>query len=338
MQLDFEKIFFAEVIDNKDPLEQGRVQIYVSSLMWGWTSNHMPWARPFFNATGSSFSEAAGQQDILPIVPARVKNMFTFGQSFIPEIGTKIWVWFENIQYYKNPYYISGVSLASSNPHKTFSTYVKQNYLLPYSKTNYPNAKLIMLPNGLADYISSEKDIPESGTILSASSFIFQQEDQTADPIIHGKTIIRNIEYASLETDELTTFIRVKHDQTTQERITTLSVDTDTYLKINTLGTNKTIQIQTSSTNYIKLNTNPADSIELSSGATATEKMVLGETLNKFLSELLDKIEAMIIDTGVGPGVVDSSTVSQLETLRSQFLATPSGSPKKILSPNIKNN
>ncbi len=111
--------FIAEVISNSDPLKQGRVQIYIPHLMEGFLKDHYPWAFP-----DREFS------------------------SFIPEVGDKVWVFFEEEEYLKKPFYQNKVQFIDSND---------ANETIGSITGSYPDIKYIKLKNGVSIALNSNQ-------------------------------------------------------------------------------------------------------------------------------------------------------------------------------------
>lgn len=148
----FEKIYAATVFNNTDPLLEGRVQIYIDLFMSGYSESLLPWARPFFNDMGGSDE---------------------FGESNIPEEETKVWVWFENDEDKKNPFYITGLQLKGLNPHRLFTTQVlpQITQITTPLTTIYPDTKYKYFPNGMCSFVSTGLTSKEAGFFHSPSSY-----------------------------------------------------------------------------------------------------------------------------------------------------------------------
>ncbi len=110
----------AKVIDNNDPEKKGRVKIYIEWLMEGIPASDYPWA----------------YQD----------REFT---SYIPEINDMVWVYFENEENFKNPFYKNKISYEDYNEH---------NQKIGSLEGDYPDIKYIKLKNGVAIAINSNKE------------------------------------------------------------------------------------------------------------------------------------------------------------------------------------
>lgn len=174
----FDQLYIAEVVDNMDPLLQGRIQINVPSVMGGWQPQLLPWARPFNNIFGGDFvpSNPTNTDDTQATTP---QKGYFFGESIIPEKNTTVWVWFEKGKYFKNAFYLTGVQLSGTNPHTTFNTQVKP--ILPELLSAYPDVKNITLKNGLQIFASSSNDTPEIGVFYDGQMFFYLQANSLAN-------------------------------------------------------------------------------------------------------------------------------------------------------------
>jgi phage baseplate assembly protein gpV len=124
--MDTENLFVAKVINNFDIKKEGRVQIYVQSIMENWKPQHYPFARYI---SGS-------------------------GISNIHEIGDTVWVFCEKPNLKKNWYVLGTFEESNTNPHNKYT-----NPLL--SSAKYPNLKYMKLDNGLTIGMSSSISSPE---------------------------------------------------------------------------------------------------------------------------------------------------------------------------------
>lgn len=139
-----ENLYVAEVISNTDPKKQGRVKIYIESIMSGWSKSHLPYARGFTTGGGSNL----------------------YGLSNIPEVGSKIWVFSEKPDLKKNWYYLAGFEEADINPHLSFINLVG-------SSSKYPNFKFMRFKNGVTIGVDSSDSNPEVVIQHSSSASIF---------------------------------------------------------------------------------------------------------------------------------------------------------------------
>lgn len=86
LSYDFSGIYRGIVVDNNDPLSSGRVKIKVFPMFIGVSDNDLPWAI-LCDPLGGGFANT--------------------GSLFIPEIGSHVWVMFENMDH-RFPVYIGG--------------------------------------------------------------------------------------------------------------------------------------------------------------------------------------------------------------------------------------
>lgn len=118
--------YIAEVKDNDDShtippsLKEGKVQIYIEHLMSGVLNPlDLPWAKSDREMT-----------------------------SNIPNIGDYIWVWFEDVKYWRNAYYGNKVDLKLLGMHKEFELLIKPKLLASGITVTgtYPNVKYQFYP------------------------------------------------------------------------------------------------------------------------------------------------------------------------------------------------
>jgi len=154
----FEKIYAATVFKNTDPLLEGRVQIYIDLFMSGYSESLLPWARPFFSSTGGS-SE--------------------YGESRIPEEDSKVWVWFENEEDKKNPFYVTGIQLQQLSPHLLYEENVRNNITdngTTLATATYPDVKFTYEKNGVCVFVSSGIE-KEWGVYHPSGTYLFISND-----------------------------------------------------------------------------------------------------------------------------------------------------------------
>jgi len=147
--MDVNNLYIAKVIKNNDielGSNEGRVQIYIESIMSGWKQDHYPWCRPFTNSFG-------GSND--------------FGTLSIPEKNSLIWVFAEKPNNYKNWFYLGDVSLKKLNPVKKILQFLTGKFKTSFSSkglglsSSYPDIKLTYYKNGIVVGISNSSDNPE---------------------------------------------------------------------------------------------------------------------------------------------------------------------------------
>jgi len=130
-------LHIAKVIDNNDPNKQGLIKIYISYMHLDIKEDLLPWALPFHNFIGGAS---------------------TYGISSIPEINSYIWVFFEDEDHHKNPFYFGDVVNEDLTPNKLFEDNVKSAIA---AESAYPNVKFIYTPNGICIGFSTESGKPE---------------------------------------------------------------------------------------------------------------------------------------------------------------------------------
>lgn len=131
------ELYWADVIDNNDPNQYGRVKIRIPQFHTDLSEDLLPWAYQFVQSTGGSS---------------------TYGKSFIPENGSKIWVGFFDPEDLKKPYYLSDIQLSEFNPHLLFNDNIKSNIS---SASSYPNTKFTYYKNGICAGVDSSTNNPE---------------------------------------------------------------------------------------------------------------------------------------------------------------------------------
>jgi hypothetical protein len=256
--MSFDELHLAEVVDNNDPKKEGRVKINIPPIMQGWTSDHLPWARPFMNITGGDSSVTNDPACFIPDSDnSSTDAPKKYGQSFIPEMESSVLIWFADSKFKKNPYYITGIQVEGNNPHNSF--YLKAIPNLTGENLNfdlnYPNVKFIHLLNQSSYFMSSKKKFPEGGYYFSKKSYFYAKEDRTTDQASTSKVRLKSgtDNYLDLSFDEASTTSKIQIGQA------------------NTAQPN-TIEISTVST---------TPSMKLTAGTDSLQKMCLAETLKQ---------------------------------------------------------
>jgi hypothetical protein len=113
------KNYIAEIKDNNDPDKEGKVQIYIPELHYGFQSSQYPWAR----------------QD----------REFT---SDIPEINDLVWIYFEDKEYFKKAFYKNKLNLKQYHDH---------NKTIGSLTGVYPDIKYVRLKNGVSIALNSNQ-------------------------------------------------------------------------------------------------------------------------------------------------------------------------------------
>ena len=136
-------IHVAEVYDDEDTLKEGRVQIYIESLMSNFEDSHLPWARPFYPGFGGSSD---------------------YGRLRVPKKGSKIWVFSEKPDLLFNWMYMADVSLKKLNPFQKIIQFLSGKFKsTPQTgglglSSSYPDVDIVMYPNGIYTGVSTGDD------------------------------------------------------------------------------------------------------------------------------------------------------------------------------------
>jgi len=145
-------LHIAKVIDNNDPDKKGFVKIYIPYMHFEIANNLLPWAIPFQNFLGGSI---------------------TAGISIIPEIDSYIWVFFEDEEIHKNPFYVGNVVNQDVNISALFEDNIKSSL---GSESSYPNNKFLITDNGICIGFSTETGKPEVW-VYHPKSYLFINKD-----------------------------------------------------------------------------------------------------------------------------------------------------------------
>jgi hypothetical protein len=146
--------YIAKVIENNDSDIEGKIQIYIESLMWGITDTNLyPWARPISRGVGGSG---------------------TFGVSSIPEKDSLVWVEFEDEIYWRNAVYLGAVEIKQKHPHSVFDNDIKSNIEGGWASA-YPFNKFVTLPNKVGIAMSSDPSNAEFAIFHPQASFYFNK-------------------------------------------------------------------------------------------------------------------------------------------------------------------
>lgn len=129
---------YATVVATNDPLKAGRVQIKVPYLHENVSNDLLPWAKQMSSFTGGSS---------------------TSGKSCIPEVGTLVWVVFNDDEDLLHPFYFADVHLNAYNPHLLFANNVASK--VPTVTSVYPDVKFDYYVNGICVGVSSNASTPE---------------------------------------------------------------------------------------------------------------------------------------------------------------------------------
>jgi len=153
----------AEVVDNIDPKKQGRIKIRIAHLHLDLGDDTLPWAIQSSMFTGGS-------------------NYF--GCSSIPEMGSHVWVWYEDIDtFYKQPYFIADLQFQSKHPHALFYSNIKPNV---GSETEYPDMKYLYFRNNICIGASANCANPEVVISHPKNAYIFIDKE--------GQVLIKKVD------------------------------------------------------------------------------------------------------------------------------------------------
>lgn len=140
----------AEVIDNNDPDKAGRVKIKIPTLHARVDNDNLPWAKQKSLFSGGSDS---------------------YGSSTIPEIGSLVWVQFDNDKDYLKPFYVADIHLNNFHPHSLFEDNVKSS--ITGFSSSYPDVKYHYYKNGNCVGVSSNASTPEIFIFHKSGTNIF---------------------------------------------------------------------------------------------------------------------------------------------------------------------
>lgn len=152
----------AEVIDNNDPDKAGRVKIKIPTLHARVDDENLPWAKQKTLFSGGSNS---------------------YGSSTIPEIGSLVWVQFDNDKDFLKPFYVADIHLNNFHPHSLFEDNIKSN--IDGFSSSYPDVKYKYYKNGNCVAISSNEGSPEIAVYHKSGTNLFI--DKTGKVFVTGK-------------------------------------------------------------------------------------------------------------------------------------------------------
>jgi len=130
-------LHIAKVMNNIDPEKNGLIQIFIPYMHNEIKLEFLPWALPFHNFLGGSNS---------------------FGMSAIPEKDSYVWVFYEDEELQKNPFYFGDVNNEDLNVAELFQNNVKTNI---GAEGVYPNVKFIYTQNGICIGFNTAPNIAE---------------------------------------------------------------------------------------------------------------------------------------------------------------------------------
>jgi hypothetical protein len=158
--MNINNLHIAEVYNNNDTLKEGRIKIYIESMMEGFTVSDYPYARPFIKGVGGDTN---------------------YGVLQIPRKNSKVWVFCENPDLMSNWFYLADVSLKTLNPFKKIVTFLSTTFSLSNTTgglgltSSYPDVEVKLYPSGVYVGVSIGDD-PElfmyhpKGTFISINS------------------------------------------------------------------------------------------------------------------------------------------------------------------------
>jgi hypothetical protein len=186
-------LYPAIVVDNNDPNTTGKVKFRIEHMMEEVIDTILPWATPFHNSSGGAS---------------------THGLSFIPEINSKIWIFYMDDVYFRNAYYIADATYSQLHPHTLYNNNVKSNV---NGQSNYPDVKYIYLKNGICIAMSSNQSTPEiiiyhpsAQLTIGPSGDINISNQSNGNKITLDTTGIKIIDKNANEVDMTSTGIEVK--------------------------------------------------------------------------------------------------------------------------------
>ena len=180
--------YVAKVTSNNDPDQAGKVQIRIEPFHDGFSDADLPWSKPAPIGTGGGTSQ---------------------GVSSIPENNSFVWVFFEDEENYRHPFYLFDVSLKNINAHTYFNQNVKPQ-ITGYGGS-YPNVKFQYFKNGICVGVSSDSANKEVFIFHPAGNGFFYINNLGAYSIKDGfgntvKTTASNIIELNGNTKELVTW------------------------------------------------------------------------------------------------------------------------------------
>lgn len=165
-----EELFLATVINNNDPDKEGRVKVFSEPIMSGWKADHYPWVRPWSLSSGGSSN---------------------FGSSNIPEVDSKVMIFFSNNELKHHGFYVADASLKDLNAAKAFEEKVMP--VVSRWVSQYPDTKFTIHKNGTCIAMSSSDDNPEivivspngAQFLITKDGNLFAGHDQSRmDPVV----------------------------------------------------------------------------------------------------------------------------------------------------------
>jgi hypothetical protein len=122
----YDGFYRGKVLDTNDPDKLGRIKLEIFGIFDNIKPEFLPWA--------------------IPAAPLGSGAGLDFGNFFVPEIGSFVWVFFERGDFRQPVYFAEAQTALHGIPEE--------------AKTNYPNRKVMKTKSGIIIYIdNSTKDI-----------------------------------------------------------------------------------------------------------------------------------------------------------------------------------
>lgn len=212
------RTIIGEVIDNNDPDKEGKVQIYIPSLIDENFKNDSPWARAKNTINGGTNK----------------------GTIRIPQIGDLVKITFEKEDILQDPYYEDPPMFSSFQVWNSFDSN-KSSIGESGIQSNYPDIQLIQLSNNISIGIS-EGDSPEIFISHPENSFIYIDPDgkieiqsgtDTLESMTKGETLKDKLDSLFTKLDSLLTQLQAETHGTVFGPTTT-PINSGSYSSIQT--------------------------------------------------------------------------------------------------------
>lgn len=287
------KFYIAEVVDNNDLDQEGKVQVKILGLTDGLTVADYPWIKP------ANVQLTGGSSD--------------HGKSCIPEIGGMLWVFFADAPYFQKGFYLADLHLNDNNPHTLFQNHVKAQIS---SASLYPDTKYIYFENGICIAVDSSDTNPEISIFHPTNSYIF------IDKL--GKIKVKNVQDIEIESAQSVKVNTVNNIELTAVRNVKISAQEETSVKsmgsliVESEANDTTIKAAT------EITIDSALGVEIKGGAMPTENMVKGQQLLTALQSLCDACAAITtstIELFVPMPINNASTFTNIKATLSNILS-----------------
>lgn len=165
------RIYIGEVIDNNDPDQNDKIQVFVSAIHVEDARSNSPWARPFLILGGGGANQ---------------------GSSWIPEVGDKVWVFFQRPDINQDAFYLPAPNFNTSNTISAYSS-IKSSLGESGAISDYPDVKFFSTPNGNIIGMSSDPSNPEVFLYSnSGSSILLESNGNIYTKSSSGKITVTN--------------------------------------------------------------------------------------------------------------------------------------------------